>query len=76
MEGDRKMTLYQGFFNWKGETHEEWVRAYSKGQAFRLLTARLSVTLNTTAFTVRQYFTQKANSDEIKEVKEDGNNKG
>jgi hypothetical protein len=69
MEGEN-MTLYQGIFNWKGEHYDDWVRAHSKDQAFRLLTARLSTALNTTAFTVRQYFTQKAHSYEIKEIKE------
>ena len=67
------MILYQGNFNWKGEQREEWVRAYSKDQAFRLLCARLSVTMNRTADSVRKYFLSKANSYEIKEVKEDGN---
>ena len=67
------MNLYQGTFNWKGEQYEEWVRAYSKDQAFRLLCARLGVTLNRTADSVRGYFLSKAHSYEIKEVKEDGN---
>ena len=67
-------TLYSGTFNYKGERKEDFVRAYSKDQAFRILTARLSVDLNTTAYVVRQYFTQKAQSYEIKEVKEDGGN--
>ena len=71
-----KQALYQGTFNWKGEVHEEWVRAYSLDQAFRLLTARLGVKLNKTAYTIRQYYQGdgKAQSYTIKEVKEDGKN--
>lgn len=69
-------TLYNGIFNYKGSRKEDFVRAYSIEQAFRLLCARLSVDLNTTAYAVRQYFSQKAQSYEIKEVKEDGKSKG
>ncbi len=68
-----EQTLYKGTFNWKGEVKEEWVRAYSKDQAFRLMTLRIAVALgNKTHYDVRQYFESKAQSYDIEKVKEDG----
>lgn len=62
--------LYQGLFNYQGEQIEEWVRAESEAQAFRLLTARIGMAKEKTAYTVRQYFNGKEQSYEIKEIKE------
>lgn len=64
--------LYNGIFNYQGEKHDEWVRAASEAQAFRLLTARLGTKLNTTAYAVRQYFNGREQSYTIREEKEDG----
>jgi hypothetical protein len=66
------MPLYKGSFNWKGEKREEWVRAHSKDQAFRLMSARMAVALGKTSYDVRTYFLSKANSFDIQEVREDG----
>ena len=61
--------LYHGIFNWSGQPIEEWVRATSEAQAFRLLCARIAVLKGRTAYSVRQRFAGKA-SYTIQEVKE------
>lgn len=63
--------LYHGKFNLHGQILEDWVRAYSKDQAFRLLCAHLSVQLQQTATSVRTYFERKPTAYEINVVKED-----
>lgn len=61
--------LYRGKFNWSGELIEEWVRADSETQAFRLLCARIGVLKGHTAYSVRQKFAGKA-SYTIQEIVE------
>lgn len=66
---DKRGKLYRGLFNWSGQPIEEWVRATSEAQAFRLLCARIAVLKETTAYSVRQRFSGKATYT-IQEVKE------
>ena len=65
---DRK--LYRGKFNISGEVLEEYVRAYSKEQAFRLLCSRLGALHNKTGSSLQKYFIGKAHSYQIEEVEE------
>ena len=62
--------LYKGTFNISGELIEEFVRAYSKEQAFRLLCSRLGALHNKTGSSLQKYFIGKAHSYQIEEVKE------
>lgn len=65
---DRK--LYKGEFNLSGEKHEEYVRAYSEEQAFRLLCTRLGALTGKTGSSVQIFFKNRPNSYDIEEVKE------
>ena len=64
--------LYKGIFNYHGEKMEEWVRANSPDQAFRLMTARIGVASGKTAYSVRQYFDSKFDRFFIRKYTQNG----
>ena len=64
---DRK--LYRGTFNYSREILEEWCRADSEAQAWRLLTARVAMQKDVTAYDARMRFPVGKNNHIIEEVK-------
>lgn len=61
-------SLYKGRFNWHGEVHEFFTKAYSEAQAYQQCLEKLVVRLKRNRWSLNVYFMNNKDSFEVKEV--------